>query len=364
LEILEIKMFPHLHPTHRRRAEVLRVSSLFLACGIMSLSPRAADAKSAKDVVIGLSMKTHAQRRWALDEALMKAEADKLGVKLVFQWANDSPTVQASQFENLLSQNVDAIVIIPIDSAAAGRLVEEAHQQNVPVISYDVDVPSAKLDYKVTRDNSKVGVLQAQAALRFAPTGNYALIKGDPANNVAHAIADAYTQILGQNKNIKIVYDQFTTNWDPKTAQSVAENTLSAQNDKVEAFVSSNDGMAQGIAQAVKGRNLAGKVFISGLDADTASLQLIAQGVQTMTVWTDLKEQDRVTIDAAVALALGKKPDVSSVMGNDGAGEYSVHQVAVYEINKNNLREFVTKLAPQGWVDPKDVWPDDPSAGK
>jgi D-xylose transport system substrate-binding protein len=357
-------MFPHLHRLNRCGAELLRVSTLVIISGMISSSSWAAGAKSAKDVVIGLSMKTHAQRRWALDEALMKAEAEKLGVKLIFQWANDSPTVQASQFENLLSQNVDAIVIIPIDSAAAGRLIEEAHQQNVPVISYDVDVPSAKLDYKVTRDNSKVGVLQAEAALRFAPSGNYALIKGDPANNVAHAIADAYTKVLGPNKDIKIVYDQFTTNWDPKTAQSVAENTLSAQNDKINAFVSSNDGMAQGIAQAVKGRNLSGKVFISGLDADTPSLQLIAQGVQTMTVWTDLKEQDRVTIDAAVALALGKKPEVSSVMGNDGAGEYPVHQVAVYEINKDNLREFVTKLAPEGWADPKDVWPDDPNAGK
>jgi D-xylose transport system substrate-binding protein len=354
-------MFPHLHRMNRLCAELLRVSSLIIVFGINASLQRVAEAKSAKDVVIGLSMKTHAQRRWTLDEALMKEEADKLGVKLVFQWANDSPTVQASQFENLLSQNVDAIVIIPIDSAAAGRLIDEAHQQNVPVISYDVAVPSAKLDYKVTRDNSKVGVLQAQAALRFAPSGNYALIKGDPANNVAHAIANAYSEILGQNKDIKIVYDQFTTNWDPKTAQAVAENALSAQNDKIAAFVSSNDGMAQGIAQAVKGRNLAGKVFISGLDADTPSLQLIAQGIQTMTVWTDLKEQDRVTIDAAVALALGKKPDVSSVMGDDGAGQYPTHQVAVYEINKDNLREFVTKMAPEGWADPKDVWPDDHS---
>jgi D-xylose transport system substrate-binding protein len=357
-------MFPQLHRINRGYASVLRFGTLFLVSGILSSSPGLSEAKSVKDVVIGLSMKTHAQRRWALDEALMKAEAEKLGVKLVFQWANDSPTVQAAQFENLLSQNVDAIVIIPIDSAAAGRLIDEAHQQNVPVISYDVAVPSAKLDYKVTRDNSKVGVLQAQAALRFAPNGNYALIKGDPANNVAHAIADAYTQVLAQNKDIKIVYDQFTTNWDPKTAQTVAENTLSAQNDKVSAFVSSNDGMATGIAQAVKGRNLAGKVFISGLDADTPSLQLIAQGVQTMTVWSDLVEQDRVTIDAAVALALGKKPEVPSVMGDDGAGEYPIHQVAVYEVNKDNLREFVTKLAPKGWADPKEVWPDDPNAGK
>src|SRR5450631_2730633 len=94
------KMSPHRYRIDRRGADFLRVSSLVFVSGIISSLPWVAEAKSAKDVVIGLSMKTHAQRRWALDEALMKAEAEKLGVKLIFQWANDSPTVQASQFEN------------------------------------------------------------------------------------------------------------------------------------------------------------------------------------------------------------------------------------------------------------------------
>ena len=350
-------MFSH---HHFRTAFV--VSAVSVVIDLLGVAPT--PAKEMKDVVIGLSMKTHAQRRWTFDEALMRAEADKLGVKLIFQWANDSPTAQASQFENLLSQKVDAIVLLPIDAAAAATLVQEAHQQNVPVISYDVDMPGAKLDFKVTRDNYGVGVLQSQAALKFAPHGNYALIKGDPANNVAHLIADAYAKYLTPNKDIKIVYDQFTTNWDPKTAQTVAENVMSAQDDKVAAFVTSNDGMATGVAQATEGRNLAGKIFISGLDADTASLRLIAQGVQTMTVWTDLKEMDQATIDAAAALALGKMPTVSSVMVDDGAGEYPTHKVPVVAVDKENLCEFVNKLAPEGWVSAKDVWPDNPSACK
>ena len=250
--------------------------------------PKIAQAKEMKNVVIGLSMKTRAQRRWTLDEAQMQAEADKLGVKLIFQWANDSPTEQTAQFENLLSQNVDAMIIVPVDAAAAAKLVDEAHQQHVPVISYDVDVPGARLDFKVTRDNYQVGVVQAHAALKFAPKGVYALVKGDPANNVAHALSDAYEKELGADKDIKIVYNQFTANWDPKAAQSVAENVLSANADKVDAFVTSNDGMATGVAQAIEGRNLQGKVFISGLDAETPALRLIADGVQTMTVWSDL----------------------------------------------------------------------------
>jgi D-xylose transport system substrate-binding protein len=312
-------------------------AALALGAGLAVVElPTIAQAKEMKDVVIGLSMKTRAQRRWTLDEAQMQAEADKLGVKLIFQWANDSPTEQTAQFENLLSQNVDAMIIVPVDAAAAAKLVDEAHQQHVPVISYDVDVPGARLDFKVTRDNYQVGVVQAHAALKFAPKGVYALVKGDPANNVAHALSDAYEMELGADKDIKIVYNQFTANWDPKAAQSVAENVLSANSDKVDAFVTSNDGMATGVAH----------------------------GVQTMTVWSDLATQDKAAVDAAVALALGKTPDMKTVTVDDGAGSYPAYQVAVTEINKDNLCEFVTKLAPKGWTGVKDVWPDNPNACK
>jgi D-xylose transport system substrate-binding protein len=203
-------------------------------------------AAHAEDITIGMSMKTHTELRWKFDEEIMKDEAAKLGVKLNFQWADNSPTTQASQFENLLSQKVNAIVIIPIDSAAAGKLIDEAHEQKVPVISYDVPVSSAKLDFMVERNNGQVGVLQANAALRFAPKGNYVLIKGDPGNSVAATFGAGAEKILKPNKDINIVYDQFMTNWDQKGAEAVAENQLSAHNDNIAAFVTSNDGMGQG----------------------------------------------------------------------------------------------------------------------
>ncbi len=323
-----------------------------------------AHAAHAEDITIGMAMKTHTELRWKFDEEIMKDEASKLGVKLNFQWADNSPTTQASQFENLLSQKVNAIVIIPIDSAAAGRLIDEAHDQKVPVVSYDVPVSSAKLDFMVERNNAEVGVLQANAALRFAPKGNYVIIKGDPGNSVAAIFGEGAEGILKVNKNINIVYDQFMANWDQKGAEAVAENQLSAHNDDIAAFVTSNDGMGQGVAQAVIGRNLAGKVFISGLDADTASLRLIAQGVQTMTVWTDLDEQDRTAVRAAVALAKGQKPDMTTVMTDDGKGPYPYHPIKVLEVNKDNLCDFVVKIAPKGWVSPKDVFPDNPDACK
>jgi len=348
----------------RKTATFLHAPALAILGAALSGAGLATCAAHAEDITIGMAMKTHTELRWKFDEEIMKDEAAKLGVKLNFQWADNSPTTQASQFENLLSQKVNAIVIIPIDSAAAGRLIDEAHDQKVPVISYDVPVSSAKLDFMVERNNAEVGVLQANAALRFAPRGNYVIIKGDPGNSVAAIFGEGAERILKANKNVNIVYDQFMANWDQKGAEAVAENQLSAHNDDIAAFVTSNDGMGQGVAQAVIGRKLAGKVFISGLDADTASLRLIAQGVQTMTVWTDLDEQDRSAIRAAVALAKGQKPDMTTVMTDDGKGPYPYHPIKVLEVNKDNLCDFVTKIAPKGWVTAKDVFPDNPDACK
>lgn len=347
----------------RRVAGLLRgaaLAAVALAVGIAA-APSSAQAKT---YTIAVAMKTQVQRRWAFDAAAMKREAEKLGVKLIFQWANDNPATQASQVENLLSQNPDALILVPVDTEAAGRIVKSAHQQNVPVVGYDIGVSTAKLDFFVMRNNPKVGDLQAEGALKFAPHGTYALIKGDPGNDVAQAIAKEYEKLLVNNKDIKVVFNQFIRGWDPRAALANAENVLSAQNDKVNAFVVSNDGMATGVAQAIKSRNLVGKVYLSGLDADPANLQLIAQGVQSMSVWTDLNEQGTTAVEAAAALAAGKKPDVESSMVDLGAGPVQTHFVKVTAVNKDNLCDFVTHDAPAGWVTVKEVWPDNPDACK
>ena len=304
----------------------------------------------AKTPVIAVSMKTQVQRRWAFDVAAMEREAKKQGAKLIVQWANDDPALQASQVENLLSQKPDALIMVAVDSQAAGRIVKSAHDQGVPVVGYDIGVSTVKLDYFLMRNNARVGELQAQGALKMAPHGTFALIKGDPGNDVAQAISKEYDARLVKNKNVKIVFNQFVRGWDPKAALSNAENVLSAQNDKVDGFVTANDGMALGIAQAIKARNLVGKVYLSGLDADAANLQLIAAGVQTMSVWTDLEEEGASAVKAAIALGRKQVPTISSTNIDFGAGLVPTHLVNVIPVTKDTLCAFVAKDAPPGWV--------------
>lgn len=312
-------------------------------------------AAADKKIKIAVSMNRQAERRWAVDRAAMEAEAKREGVELIFQYADSDPAKQTSQVENLLSQEPNVLIIVPADREAAGALVQKAHSADVPVVGYDGGVTTAKLDYYVTRDNAAVGTLQAKAALRFAGKGNYALIKGDPGNDVAQTIASSYEAVFKDNSDANIVFDQFIVGWSPATAQSNAENVLSANTDNIQAFVVTNDGMATGVAQALKSRNLVGKVFLSGLDGETPNLKLIADGVQTMTGYTDLVDHGSAAVKAAVALAKGEKPQFSQMV-DLGAGEVPTHLVPVLEINKENLCDFVTKRAPEGWTSAQEVF--------
>ena len=316
---------------------------------VASLTAPTAQADE-KHPVIAVAMKTQVQRRWTFDYAAMEREAKAQGVKLIVQWANDDPTLQASQVENLLSQQPDALIIVPVDSQAAGRIVNSAHSSGVPVVGYDIGVSTAKLDYFVMRNNNLVGELQAKGALQHSPQGTFALLKGDPGNDVAQAISKQYDSLLVKNDKVKIVFNQFVGGWDPKSALSDAENVLSAQNDHVDAFVTSNDGMALSVVQALKARNLQGKVYVSGLDAEPANLQLIAQGMQTMSVWTDLDEAGSSAVKAAVALARKQKPSIATTDVNLGAGPVPTHLVNVVAVTQNNLCQFVNHDAPHGWV--------------
>ena len=328
--------------------------AMAIAIGLGMCLPPSAVAQD-KPILVAVALNHQTEKRWAFDQAAMEAEAAKNNVKLLFQWALMDPIKQKSQVENLLGQNPDALILDPAEAKTSGDIVNEAHEAGIPVIAYDDVVTGAKVDYYVTRDNYKVGALQISGAIKAAPSGNYALIKGDVVSEVAHHIAQAWTDELAKHSGVKVVYDQWTPNWNPSTAQASAENSLSANNDNIQAFVVMNDGMAAGTAQALKGRDLDGKVFLTGLDGDTSALKLVASGAQSMTVFGDIVDGGTWAVKAAVALAKKQTPE-HDAMVDLGAGEVPVHYMSIYAVSKDNLCEFVTKQAPKGWTTVDEVF--------
>jgi D-xylose transport system substrate-binding protein len=330
------------------------------ACGSEESSSDGGGGASSKGKVIGVSVKNQLQRRWAFDLKGIQAQAKKNGDTVLVEYANDDPARQASQVENLLSRGIDSLIITPVDDRAAAQAANAAKAEKVPVISYDIGVRDAPTDFFVERDNLQAGKLQIEEALKVAPSGNYAFFRGDSGTGVVKTISGEWDKAIKGKPGVKLVFEQFIDGFDANTAQSRAEDVLSSNKDDVAAFLSLNDGMAVGIAQAIAGRKLTGKVFLSGLDADPANLRMIANGSQTMSVWTPLDEQAKVAADAAHALMNGEKPE-SQTTTDLGAGDVPTALIPSVAITKDNLCEYLDGGFPAGWADKAEVLKDDPT---
>ena len=116
--------------------------------------------------------------------------------------------------------------------------------------------------------------------------------------------------------DIKIVGQQWVPEWSAATALRITEDALTANNNKIDAIVASNDGTAGGAIQALAAQKLAGKVPVSGQDADLAGVKRVIAGTQTMTVYKPLKLIASEAAKLSVQLAKGETPTFTTKIDN------------------------------------------------
>jgi len=290
-------------------------------------------------------MDTLKEERWQRDRDLFVERAKELGADVLVQAADSDDKVQTQQAENLLTQGVNVLVVIPHNGEVAASIVEASHRQNVPVISYDRLIRNSEPDLYISFDNEKVGELQARYLIERAPKGNYVLIGGAPTDNNATLFRKGQMNILKpaiDRGDIKIVADQWARDWLASEALRHTENALTQANNNVVAVVVSNDGTAGGAIQALEEQKLAGKVLVSGQDADLAALQRIVAGTQSMTVYKPVAQLARRAAEASVSLARREKVESTSAINN---GKVDVPSILLEPlvVDRNNIADTVIK---------------------
>ncbi len=326
---------------------LLRFDALAVVLVLMSVAcaPRGArEGASARPVVIGLSLDTVREERWQRDRDQFVAHAESLGAKVLVQVANNDDARQNAQAENLLTQGVDVLVVAPHNSASAATIVAAAHKAHVPVIAYDRLINGCDLDLYISFDNLKVGEMQAEYAVTRKPKGDYALIAGAPTDNNAHLYHDGQMKVLDpyvKRGDIRIVVDQWANDWQPVEALKIMENALTRNANRIDAVVVSNDGLAGGAIQALAEQKLAGKVLVTGQDAELAACQRIVAGTQSMTVYKPIKTL--ASRGAEVAIAMARKQPPAGVTGtlNNGFKDVSCILIPPIAVDRANLDSTV-----------------------
>lgn len=316
-------------------------------------------------IKIGLSMDTLRAARFAHDRDILTAKCNEQGVGVLVQCADSNDSLQHSQSENLLTQGIKCLVVIPHNAKSCASIVEAAHKMGVPVLSYDRLILDSDVDAYVSFDNIKVGELQASTLVKLRPKGNYVLMGGAPTDYNAILFRKGQRIVLDpfiKKGDIKIVGDQWADDWLPVNALKKMENILTKNNNQVDAVVDSYDGTAGGDIQALSEQGLAGKVLVSGQDAELGGCQRIVAGTQTMTVYKPVKFLAAKAADIAVDLAKGQPLPTTQATTNNDKKDVPSYFLDPIPVNKDNMVQTVIADGFQKMEEvykdvPKDQWP-------
>jgi D-xylose transport system substrate-binding protein len=292
---------------------------------------------------VAFLLSTLQEERYQKDVRYFEARARELGIDTVTLAADGDNQTQISQVEEVLTEGATVLVIQPTDSQAASSYVRLAHEHGAKVIAYDRAIVSPELDYYVSHDSYKVGVLQAKAALEATHfKGKYVILSGQAGHSVATEITRGYMDTLQPylaKGDVEIVVQQNHNAWSPEQALRTVEDALTRSGNQVDAILANNSGMARGAVQAVQAAGLT-HVFIAGADADAANVNFVCQGKQTIEVLKAIQPLASAAAEVAADLAHGKSPRGDTTIALGGSN-VPVATVAVDVITPDTVKPLL-----------------------
>ncbi len=332
-----------------------------------SAQPTTASGPAGK-LAVGIVLPTKDEPRWIQDETRFKEALTKAGYDVEILFSQGDSAKEKANVEALIAKGVKVIIITPQDASAAAAAADEARAAGAKVISYDRLIrDTAAVDYYVTFDSIAVGEQQAQYLIDNAKgTGNNLYLYAGAAsdnnafiffegawNKLQPKIADGTFVVKNSSEAIALkdkakltrdemakIIGQITTNWDFNTAKNLAESNLTAAQaaDKGNVFIlAPNDGTARAIADAFAADKDVTKYFVTGQDAEKASVQYIIDGKQSMTVFKDVRTLVDDAIKAAVALLQDQAPAAKGSY-NNGVVDVPAIQSPVVTVDAANVK--------------------------
>ncbi len=218
--------------------------------------------------------------------------------------AQNDPTKQASQIEDLISKKVSLILLNPTDSNAVVPSVEKANAAGIPVITLDRSAASGKVATFIASDNVLGGKMAADFLCNaIGGKGNVVELQGTTGTSAARDRGQGFdTEMAAKCPDATIVAKR-PANFDRATANSVFTDILTAQPDIAGVFAQ-NDEMVLGAIQAAQAANRTGIVFV-GFDGIADGIAAVKAGQEAADVAQRPAEMGRLGIDNAIEVLNG-----------------------------------------------------------
>ncbi|MEV0346701.1 sugar ABC transporter substrate-binding protein [Nonomuraea sp. NPDC050680] len=307
-------------------AVVVIAGSALAACGSGSTGGDSGSSGTkagggAENAKVAFLMPDLASTRYELqDKPLFEAKMKQLcpSCTVIYQNADSDAAKQQQQANSAMAQGVKAIVLDPVDSAAAATMVKTAQSQGVAVIAYDRPIPATPADYYISFDNEKIGNMIAQSLVDHLKKeniqGGLLEVNGSPTDAAAGLIKKGIHSAIDPS-GFKLLAEYDTPDWQPEKAQTWVSGQITQFKDQIAGVVAANDGTGGGSIAAFKAAGV--KVPpVTGNDAEPAAAQRIIAGDQYNTISKPIKIVAEASADVAYQFMQGKKPAGKTTLYN------------------------------------------------
>jgi ribose transport system substrate-binding protein len=288
-------------------ARILLASAAVLAMSLGSV--QAKDTKKIGLAVANLQANFFNQIKQSVED-----EAKKRGIQVVTVDAKGDGPTQINQIQDLLTQNIDALIYIPAGAAAASVPVKLAKNAGIPVVNVDRNADGAPGDTFLATDSVASAKAVCDYILKQAGgKGKMVIIHGQKGTTPEVDRSKGCAESLKANPGVKVVAEQYSNMWAQDEGFQIMQNMLQANPDVSIVFAQA-DALALGAAQAIKVANPSQKIVVGGFDGDTAALEALSKGVFDVTATQQTQKMGRDAVANAVKLVAGEKVPAVQLM--------------------------------------------------
>jgi ribose transport system substrate-binding protein len=252
---------------------------------------------------IGLSVSTLNNPFFVTLRDGAQSAADEAGAELIVSDAQNDTAQQQDDIQNFVTQQVNVILVNPVDSDAVVPAIEAANQANIPVIALDRGASSGEIATTIASDNVQGGNLAGEELIRLVSSGSVAQLEGTPGADPARDRGQGFQDAIDAQSAVEVVASQ-TANFDRAEGLNVAENILQA-NPEIAGIFAQNDEMALGAVQAF-GASAGDEVKVVGFDATEDGLSAIQDGTMNATVAQQPSEIGSLGVENAIRVIDGE----------------------------------------------------------
>lgn len=233
--------------------------------------------------------------------------AKELGIEVITVDAKNDGATQVSQVQDLLTQDIDALIYLPAGAAAATVPARLAKAQGIPVVNVDRNAEGEPGDTFIATDNAASAYEVCNHIIGLAGgEGKMIMIHGQKGTTPEVERTKGCMKAIEENPGVELVAQQWSNQWSQAEGLDISQNLLQANPD-VNLIFGQADGLAMGAMQGVKVSGVEQRVYIGGFDGDTTALPVLAEGGYDATATQQVRGIGRLAVDSAIKLAAGEE---------------------------------------------------------